>query len=116
MCQFICFSEVNMLSCSVLGVSADIYFLSSILCPGQVEMSFLSFDHILTLQFQILCRTTKDSPLVLNKPAVFAPAGNNSNFQSPPTGQPNPNVRRSSRLFGNSNSVKVSLGVSCGKY
>lgn len=57
--------------------------------------------------FQILCRKTKDSPLVLNKPAVFAPAGNNSNFQSPPTGQPNPNVRRSSRLFGNSNSVKV---------
>ncbi|XP_037804473.1 cell division cycle protein 27 homolog isoform X2 [Penaeus monodon] len=55
---------------------------------------------------RILCRTTKDSPLVLNKPAVFAPAGNNSNFQSPPTGQPNPNVRRSSRLFGNSNSVK----------
>lgn len=40
---------------------------------------------------RILCRTTKDTPLVLNKPAVFAPAGNNSNFQSPPTGQPNPN-------------------------
>ncbi|KAG7161398.1 Cell division cycle protein 27-like 1 [Homarus americanus] len=55
---------------------------------------------------RILCRNTKDSPLVLNKPAVFAPAGNNSNFQSPPTGQPNPSVRRSSRLFGNSNSVK----------
>ncbi|XP_064121754.1 cell division cycle protein 27 homolog [Macrobrachium nipponense] len=55
---------------------------------------------------RILCRTTKDSPVVLNKPAVFAPAGNNSNFQSPPTGQPNPNVRRSSRLFGNSSSVK----------
>nr|XP_053630046.1 cell division cycle protein 27 homolog isoform X1 [Cherax quadricarinatus] len=55
---------------------------------------------------RILCRNTKDSPLVLNKPAVFAPTGNNSNFQSPPTGQPNPNVRRSSRLFGNSNSVK----------
>lgn len=55
---------------------------------------------------RILCRTTKDTPLVLNKPAVFAPAGNNSNFQSPPTGQPNPNVRRSSRLFGNSSSVK----------
>ncbi|KAK4310422.1 hypothetical protein Pmani_018019 [Petrolisthes manimaculis] len=58
------------------------------------------------LSKRILCRKTKDSPLVLNKPAVFAPAGNNSNFQSPPTGQPNPNVRRSSRLFGNSNSVK----------
>uniref|UniRef100_A0A0P4WHP1 Cell division cycle protein 27 homolog n=1 Tax=Scylla olivacea TaxID=85551 RepID=A0A0P4WHP1_SCYOL len=58
------------------------------------------------LSKRILCRKTKDSPLVLNKPAVFAPAGNNSNFQSPPSGQPNPNVRRSSRLFGNSNSVK----------
>ncbi|XP_076039509.1 cell division cycle protein 27 [Oratosquilla oratoria] len=55
---------------------------------------------------RILCRNTKEQPLVINKPAVFAPTGNNSNFQSPPTGQTNPNVRRSSRLFCNSNSVK----------
>ncbi|KAB7495212.1 Cell division cycle protein 27-like protein [Armadillidium nasatum] len=53
---------------------------------------------------RILYRNPKDSPLVINKPAVFAPAGNNSNFQSSPTGQAY--VRRSSRLFGNSSSVK----------
>lgn len=79
------------------------------LTPSPLSLSQLEIEpnnKVNPINKRILCRNSKDSPLVVNKPAVFAPAGNNSNFQSPPSSQPNPNVRRSSRLFGNSNSVK----------